>query len=333
LWRELWTALRQEFDIAKTSEITVECAPGQLDDRMLEALVESGVNRLSFGVQSFVDREAAVTGRLHTRETALRDLERVRGAGIERVSIDLIAGLPGQTMESWQQSLQFLLDAQVGHASVYMLEVDEESRLGRELLAGGARYHAATAPAEELTADLYEAAVDCFAGCGLRQYEISNFAQLGEESRHNLRYWKRQPYLGFGLDAHSLLRTPAGSALRFASTADLDEYLAAPVAQAAARAMNRSEEFEEAWFLGLRLREGVSWSALEQEFGPCSRLPAGNGVAASHAVVEELCALGLLEDDGNFVRLTRRGMLLSNEVFVRFLEHAPGVAEAALQFC
>src|ERR1700679_364057 len=103
LWRELWRALRQEFDIAKTAEITLECAPGQLDDSMLDAVVQCGVNRISFGVQSFIDREAAVSGRLHTREVALRDLARARFAGIERVSIDLIAGLPSQTMDSWRQ--------------------------------------------------------------------------------------------------------------------------------------------------------------------------------------------------------------------------------------
>ena len=217
--------LRQEFDIAKTAEITLECAPGQLDDSMLDAVVQCGVNRISFGVQSFIDREAAVSGRLHTREVALRDLARARFAGIERVSIDLIAGLPGQTMDSWRQSLETLLGTGAGHASVYMLEVDEESRLGRELLTGGGRYHAAAVPTEELTADLYEVAIACLAERGLHQYEISNFARPGQESRHNLRYWKRQPYLGFGLDAHSLLRTPAGSALRFETTAVFDEYV------------------------------------------------------------------------------------------------------------
>jgi oxygen-independent coproporphyrinogen III oxidase len=319
LWRQLWAVLRQEFDIAKTAEITLECAPGQLDDRMLQAVAECGVNRLSFGVQSFVDREAAVSGRLHTREVALRDLARVRCVGIERVSIDLIAGLPGQTRESWRQSLETLLGTQVGHASVYMLEVDEESRLGRELLAGGGRYHAAAVPTEELTADLYEAAIACFAERGLRQYEISNFARPGEESRHNLRYWKRQPYMGFGLDAHSLLRTTVGSALRFATTAELDEYMDAPAAPTVVHELSRSEELEEAWFLGLRLREGVLWSALEEEFGRRSRFPAGDAVVDSHAVVEELCAFGLLTNDGGAIRLTRRGVLLSNEVFVRFL--------------
>jgi oxygen-independent coproporphyrinogen-3 oxidase len=332
LWRELWLALRQEFDIAKTAEITIECAPGQLDDPMLDAVVQCGVNRLSFGVQSFIDREAAIIGRLHTREVALRDLERARCAGIERVSIDLIAGLPGQTKDSWRQSLEVLLGAGVGHASVYMLEVDEESRLGRELLAGGGRYHAAEVPNEELTIDLYETAIASLAGCGLGQYEISNFARPGQQSRHNLRYWKRQPYLGFGLDAHSLLRTPAGATLRFQNTAVLDEYVGAPAAPIVTRALSRSEGLEEAWFLGLRLREGVRWSVLQaefqvrfddefDEFGRRPARPAGNdGLMAFHPIVEELCGLELLSNDGDAVRLTARGMLLSNEVFARFLD-------------
>ncbi len=334
LWRELWVVLREEFDIAKTAEITLECAPGQLDDPMLDAVVECGVNRLSFGVQSFIDQEAAVSGRLHTREVALRDLARVRFAGIERVSIDLIAGLPGQTMDSWRQSLETLLGTGAGHASVYMLEVDEESRLGRELLAGGGRYHAAAVPSEELTTDLYEAAIACFAERGLRQYEISNFARPGQESRHNLRYWKRQPYLGFGLDAHSFLRTRADSALRLQNTAVLDEYIGTPAAPAVARELSRSEELEEAWFLGLRLRDGVQWSALEDEFGRRSTHPAGNdGVMASHFIVEELCGLELLSNDGGAVRLTPRGMLLSNEVFTRFLDVHEGERMAPTPLC
>ncbi len=316
LWRELWMALRQEFDIAKTAEITLECAPGQLDDSMLDAVVQCGVNRISFGVQSFIDREAAVSGRLHTREVALRDLARARFAGIERVSIDLIAGLPGQTMDSWRQSLETLLGTGAGHASVYMLEVDEESRLGRELLTGGGRYHAAAVPTEELTADLYEVAIACLAERGLHQYEISNFARPGQESRHNLRYWKRQPYLGFGLDAHSLLRTPAGSALRFETTAVFDEYVGVTAAPIVARELSPVEELEEAWFLGLRLREGVQWSALQAEF---QAAPEKDGVLAAHAIVEELCGLELVSNQGGAVRLTPRGVLFSNEVFARFL--------------
>src|SRR5271156_6430758 len=156
---ELAHTLRQEFALTPGAEITLECAPGQLDDPALAAMLALGVNRLSFGVQSFVDREAAATGRFHTRAVVWTDLERVRAAGLRNLSIDLIAGMPHQTAASWQESLEVLAATGVEHASVYMLEIDEDSRLGRELLAGGPRYHAQTVPSEELTAGLYESAI------------------------------------------------------------------------------------------------------------------------------------------------------------------------------
>ncbi len=310
LMRQLWHALRQEFEIAKTAEITLECAPGQIDDRALEAMLECGLNRVSFGVQSFIDKEAAVTGRLHTREVALADLRRMRSAGVERVNIDLIAGLPHQTSGSWRESLEILAGSGAGHASVYMLEVDEDSRLGRELLAGGTRYHAETVPGDDLTADFYEMAIATLEQHGLRQYEISNFARLGNQSRHNEKYWRRQPYLGFGLDAHSHLRRPGTTSLRFQTGEVLGQYLNEE--QVAVRELSPEEEVEEAWFLGLRLSEGVQWSALVEQFGE-QRLQNYLPVAG------ELCELELLENQAENFRLTRRGILFSNEVFARFL--------------
>jgi len=313
---ELARTLRQEFAVSPDAEITLECAPGQLDDSSLEAMLAFGVNRISFGVQSLVDREAAATGRFHTREIVLRDLERVRSAGLRKLSIDLIAGMPHQTAASWQESLQVLAATGVEHASIYMLEIDQDSRLGRELLAGGSRYAAQTVPSEELSADLYESAIAALGASGLRQYEISNFAGVGSESRHNLKYWRREPYVGFGLDAHSMVHTRSGAALRFCTTAVLEEYLrgdqvAGPLQDV--RELRSSEELEEAWFLGLRLRAGVAWNDLAAEFG-CDR------VENFRPVVRELCQLELLTDEQGVVRLTRRGLLFSNEVFARFLE-------------
>jgi putative oxygen-independent coproporphyrinogen III oxidase len=309
---ELGRTLRQEFAISPDAEITLECAPGQLDDAALEAMLAFGVNRVSFGVQSLVDREAAATGRFHTREVVLRDLERVRSAGLLRLSIDLIAGMPHQTVASWQESLEVLAATGVEHASIYMLEIDEDSRLGRELLAGGPRYHAQTVPSEELTADFYESAISALEAGGLRQYEISNFARAGTESRHNLKYWRRQPYLGFGLDAHSMVRAGSGAALRFSTTAVLADYLRGDQVHDM-RELRASEELEEAWFLGLRLRAGVVWQDLATEFG-------SDRVEKFLPVVDELRRLELLTDEDGVVRLTRRGLLLSNEVFAHFLE-------------
>src|SRR6202051_2482412 len=255
---ELARTLRQEFAVSPDAEITLECAPGQLDDSSLEAMLAFGVNRISFGVQSLVDREAAATGRFHTREVVLRDLERVRSAGLRKLSIDLIAGMPHQTAASWQESLEVLAATGGDHASIYMLEIDEDSRLGRGLLAGGSRYAAQTVPSEEVTADLYESAISALEANGLGQYEISNFARVGSESQHNLKYWRRQPYFGFGLDAHSMARTRSDRALRFCTTAVLAEYLRGDQVQDV-RELRSSEELEEAWFLGLRLGAGVAW--------------------------------------------------------------------------
>ena len=166
---------------------------------------------MSLGVQSFVDKECSSVGRLHTRAITLADIARLRASGIGNISLDLIAGLPHQTEESWNFSLGETLATGVPHVSVYMLEVDEDSRLGTELLAGGSRYHAHFVPDDDLTADLYLAACERLEKGGVQQYEISNFARpvthgIGlRDSRHNLKYWTRQPYLGFGVDAHSML--------------------------------------------------------------------------------------------------------------------------------
>src|ERR1035441_6186318 len=206
LLARLFAAMRAEFDLEPDAEITVECAPGQLADEALEALVRAGVNRVSLGVQSFIDREAAVSGRLHSRSIAMDDIRRLRAAGIANLSLDLIAGLAGQTFASWEESLAALAEYGVPHASVYMLEVDEDSRLGREMLAGGGRYHAGLVPNDDAIARMYSLAIERLAGVGLGKYEISNFCRPGFASRHNLRYWHRQPYLGLGLDASSMLR-------------------------------------------------------------------------------------------------------------------------------
>ena len=206
------------------AEITLECAPGQLSDETLDELLRQGMNRISFGVQSFVDRETAAVGRLHTQQQCEAEIARVRAAGVEEINIDLIAGLPHQTAQSWQYSVEQAIASGAPHVSVYMLEVDEESRLGREMLEQGTRYSASAVPSEDETADWYQQACAALDAAGVQQYEISNFARPGHRSRHNLKYWQRQPYVGFGLDAHSMLPTGTG-AVRFANTSDLDEYL------------------------------------------------------------------------------------------------------------
>jgi len=317
LLTRLFAAMRAHFDFAPDAEITVECAPGQLAGETLEALAASGMNRVSLGVQSFIDREAAVSGRLHNRATVLADIERLRAAGIAHLSVDLIAGLPGQTFASWQESLAILKDIGVPHASVYMLEVDEDSRLGREMLAGGARYHAGLVPNDDAIARMYATAIETLGQAGIEQYEISNFCRPGFASRHNLRYWQRRPYLGLGLDASSMLRgssaaDESGRVLRSTTVGELKAFFETRAPEETTW-LTPAQQHEEAWFLGLRLNTGVEVAELEREFGAAMVAPALD-------VVRRLAEDGLLSYSSGKVRLTAQGQLLSNDVFQEFLD-------------
>lgn len=308
----MFDAVRAQFSVTPGAEITVECAPGTLSQQILEILLRCGVNRVSLGAQSFVDAEAASVGRLHNRTTILDDITRLRAAGITNVNIDLIAGLPHQSAESWRQSLQETIASQVPHASVYMLEVDDDSRLGRELIAGGTRYHAHFVPDEDAVADFYVAACETLEGTGMAQYEISNFARTGFESRHNLKYWRRQPYLGFGVDAHSMLAStsPDADAIRLATADTLDKYLVGSIPQSSF--VSQAAALEETFFLGLRLNRGVDLHAVAQKYG-------ARVLDAVSAIIADMIDQGLLWPEGDLVRLTARGRLLSNEVFQSFL--------------
>ena len=308
----IFAAVRSHFDVTAEEEVTVECAPGTLTPTVLEALLRCRVNRVSLGVQSFVDQEAAAVGRLHRRETVLADIVQLRAAGVTNINIDLIAGLPHQTAESWEFSLTEAIATGAPHVSVYMLEVDEDSRLGRELLAGGTRYHAHFVPDEEAVADFYLAACERLQAPGIAQYEISNFAREGFESKHNLKYWTRQPYFGFGVDAHSMLisATPGVDAVRFAHADSLEQYTRGAALQRTV--ISNREALEESFFLGLRLTRGVSLRELCAKFGEDA--VGGNGEA-----IADLVECGLIEHGGDFLCLTSRGRLLSNEVFERFI--------------
>jgi len=312
----VFVTIRQNFEVAVDAEITVECAPGTLSGQVIATLERCGVNRVSLGVQSFIDKEAASVARLHKRETILDDVAGLRSSGISNINIDLIAGLPHQTRESWETSLSELIALEVPHASIYMLEVDEDSRLGRELLAGGQRYHAHFVPDDDLTAELYETACERLNAAGIRQYEISNFAWSGYESQHNLKYWTRQPYLGFGVDAHSMLRGHEANAVRFSNPDSLEKYFAAKLTEHTL--VSEQAALEEAFFLGLRLNRGVDLTQLASEFG-------GDLVGAHSDLISELLPAGLLERQDSTIRLTPRGRLLSNEVFERFISPAVSV--------
>jgi len=319
--QQLFVTISQNFEVEADAEITVECAPGTLNLAVIDALQRCGVNRVSLGVQSFVDQEAASVGRLHNRKVFLDDIDRLRAAAITNINIDLIAGLPHQTVDSWAFSVEQTIASQAPHASVYMLEVDEDSRLGRELIAGGTRYHAHFVPDEDATADLYGMACERLEAGGVRQYEISNFARQGHESRHNLKYWTRQSYLGFGVDAHSMLPglERGVESVRFSTPDSLEGYIAGgplnPIRVSSVAAL------EETFFLGLRLTCGVDVYQVAAKFGEAT-------IAGFSEPIADFVRAGLMERQGDVIRLTPRGRLLSNEVFERFLSVQSGEVRA-----
>ena len=278
----------------KWAEATMEAAPGSLTREKVDSWRRAGINRVSLGVQSFIAKELSRTGRKHTAETVVQDVAMLRDAGISNVNLDLIAGLPFQTRESWHESLDWIERMGAPHVSVYMLEVDDDSNLGRELLVLGSRYGAGAVPCEDDIADFYEIAVERLRGLGIVRYEISNFARPGFESRHNLKYWHREPYLGFGADAHSF-----DAERRWQNPESASDYVAQGLET---RAKTPADAASERFFLGLRLTEGI-----EGPFDPFSD------------TIRQFIRDGLLEQSGARVRLTSRGVMVSNEVFQEFI--------------
>jgi oxygen-independent coproporphyrinogen-3 oxidase len=298
--------MRETFAIS-APEVTLEADPETVEAEKASAWVAAGVNRVSFGLQSFVDKELAASGRMHRRADIDRAVPILRAAGICNISFDLIAGLPHQTAASWRQSLDELANLQPEHVSIYLLEIDEGSRLGLEVLQGGNRYSARDIPSEDNMATFYETAQEHLQVAGYHHYEISNWAKPGYESHHNLKYWRREPYLGFGAGAHSF----AGGN-RWANAHDAAEYVKAiedsrlPIEQH--DILSAESALEEELFLGLRQLDGIDVSKIEREYSVqlASRF-------------DPLAKLGWLERSGNVVRLAPRKLSVSNEVFVELM--------------
>src|SRR5579872_4721104 len=234
-------------------EATIEAAPGGITLEQAVEWAHAGINRVSLGVQSFVAGELARTGRKHTAEIVAREIALLRQAGLCNINIDLIAGLPGQTPASWMESLAWIEKLDPPHVSVYMLEVDEDSRLGSEVLLNGKRYGAQAIPSDEWIADFYETAILELGRRGIQRYEISNFAQPGFESAHNLKYWRLEPYLGFGADAHSF-----DGVTRWQNVETAREYVDRIQQSRAPRLdSTRADCDEERFFVGLRLMDAI----------------------------------------------------------------------------
>ena len=299
-------AIRAAFS-CDLSEVTLEADPETIDAQKAASWVHAGINRVSFGVQSFSDKELVASGRMHRRADIYRAVPMLREAGVTNVGFDLIAGLPLQTRESWRESLERLTALAPEHVSVYILEVDEKSRLGSELLKGGQRYNAGAVPGEDEMAEFYELAQKSLGDAGYHHYEISNWARPGYESRHNLKYWRREPYLGFGAGAHSFSGTQ-----RWANAHDAADYVHAlesgrlPVEQL--ERLTPEAALEEELFLGLRQLDGIDVSRIEKNYAV---------TLASR--FDPLASSGLLEWNGHVVRLSPSRLSVSNEVFVELL--------------
>ncbi|MGC2421149.1 MAG: radical SAM family heme chaperone HemW [Candidatus Acidiferrales bacterium] len=295
-------------------EATLEADPETITTEKAAAWLSSGFNRLSLGAQSFSDRELQSTGRMHRCADIFRAAQVARDAGFRDISMDLIAGLPHQTRKTWEESLDALLRIRPEHISIYMLEIDEGSRLGRESLAGGSRYGAGAIPGDDAIAEFYEWACARLDVDGYEHYEISNWALPGLRSRHNLKYWRREPYIGFGAGAHSF-----DGSTRWANVHDPARY-AALVEQGMSpheqiESVTPSQALEEEFFLGLRQLEGIDLAGIERKYGAA----LDDRVAALRGRIAGLHAQGLVDLEGTRLRLAPGRLAISNEVFVELL--------------
>jgi oxygen-independent coproporphyrinogen III oxidase len=306
-------SLAQIMEAIRTSwpsqfeEVTLEADPETITPEKAAAWRAAGFNRISLGVQSFNDAELRAAGRMHRRADVFRATEILRAAGFANLSFDLIAGLPHQTDRSWEDSVGELLRLRPEHVSIYMMEIDEGSHLGLEVLQEGSRYSAKALPTDDAMANYYEQGCRELAAAGYAHYEISNWGLPGFESRHNLKYWRREPYFGFGAGAHSF-----NGSQRWANAHDPAAYSNAihsgrfPVEQL--ESVSRCQALEEELFLGLRELAGVDLGGIEAKYGAELRLR-----------VEPLLAQGLVEWDGPRLRLSPDRLTVSNEVFVHLL--------------
>jgi oxygen-independent coproporphyrinogen-3 oxidase len=304
--RAMLDAIRETFS-ADCQEVTLEADPETIEPEKAAAWAAAGINRISFGVQSLSDLELKAAGRMHRRADVYRAVPTLRAAGIHNISFDLIAGLPHQTPESWRNSLGELLQLAPQHVSIYLLEVDEGSRLGSEILRGGKKYSASAVPSDDAMAEAYDLARTTLAAAGYEHYEISNFAMPGFASQHNRKYWRREPYFGFGAGAHSFSGTQ-----RWANAHDAAVYVQAvaagttPVEQL--ENINGSQALEEELFLGLRQLKGIDLDGLQRSYG----------VSIGERFTQ-LESSGLIEREGNVVRLAPEHLSISNEVFVELM--------------
>lgn len=287
------------FSVAKNAEVTMEMNPATVSAETLAGYRELGVNRASFGVQTFNDRDLKLLARGHDANDARETFRLLREAGFDNISFDLIAGLPGQTIEDWDRNLEEAVSMQPEHLSLYLLEIHQGTPLAEQVRSGR------RAPIEEaLAAEMYELMLDRLADAGFMQYEISNFCRPGFESRHNTKYWKLEPVYGFGVSAHSF-----DGRERFSNERDTARYVEMIENSGCAEVMREKIDLaSEFAFLGLRLNVGVDIAEYETRFG------ATLSDKITHISGKELATV-----ENGRLKLTRKGMLFSNEVFAEFV--------------
>lgn len=315
LIEELFAVLYECFDIAEDAEITLESNPGTLTMEKLETYRQSGINRLSIGLQSADDQELRYLGRIHSYDDFLKSYQRARQAGFENINVDLMSALPGQTVHSWKTTLRKVMMLKPEHISAYSLIIEEGTpfyaRYG-EILNRGGEEVLPDLPDEDADREMYHLTKELMHAQGYGRYEISNYARPGYECRHNIGYWNGTEYLGLGLGASSYT-----FGFRYHNTTDFKEYLSLNLREGGAAArdiqeLSLEERMEEFMFLGLRMMQGVSGSEFLERFGQNMWNVYGD-------VLPRLQEQGLIEVDAPWVRLTELGIDVSNVVLSEFL--------------
>ena len=299
---EIFKTLRQVFVIQSDAEVTIEANPGTVTKEKLAAWKQAGINRISFGLQSVNNEELKMLGRIHTWEEFLESFSLARAVGFSNINVDLMSGLPGQSLSSWEESLEKVAKLQPEHVSAYSLIIEEGTPFALKKL---------NLPDEEEERKMYEKTHEILESYGYHQYEISNYGKPGKECLHNIGYWQRKEYLGLGLGSASLIRER-----RFHNTGKMERYLAKSDQVGEIREdiekLTRENQMEEFMFLGWRMLEGVSEKEFQEKFGTDLKNIYGD-------VIKKYIQLGLLEQKGDRLYLTRRGISVSNPVLADFL--------------
>lgn len=308
---DILDAIHRNFKVRKDAEITIECNPGTLTFEKLSIYKSAGINRISVGLQSASDAELRKLGRIHTYEDFLKSYDLIRKKGFSNVNIDLMAALPGQTLKSYEQTLRRVLALKPEHISAYSLIIEEgtpfyEKYEADELLREKGE-KPQMLPSEETERLMYERTKELLLAHGYERYEISNYARRGYACRHNIGYWRRENYLGFGLGSASLLENE-----RFHNTTDLTDYLGGDYLAYEQEKLDKKSQMEEFMFLGLRMTDGISTECFRQTFGLTVELVYG-------PVLEQQIADQLLRKEDGRIFLTERGLDVSNYVMAQFL--------------